>query len=145
MRLRHVAMLMLLLFMTGCATTEQTAIPDMSYPNSHTTYDMQFAWKSAMGQAYITISGTMKNQSYYYITEPELTAALLDRDGKIIAQGTFIFFPHQMALDETAPFVVRIPLTEGQIPDRIRFTYRYRLAEEGRSGAPRFHSFDANP
>ncbi len=145
MRLRHVAMLTFLLFMTGCAITEQAAIHDMAYPNSHTSYDMQFAWETARDDTDITISGTMKNQSYYYITEPELTAAILDREGKIIAQGTFIFFPHQMALDETAPFAIRIPFTGEQTPYRIRFSYHYRLAEEGRSGAPRFHSFDANP
>lgn len=144
MRLRHVAMLTFLLFMTGCATTEQAVIPGPAYPNSHTSYDMLFAWKTTWDNTDITISGTMKNQSYYYITEPELTAAILDREGKIIAQGAFIFFPHQMALDETAPFAIRIPFPGGQPPYRIRFTYRYRLAEEGRSGAPRFHSFDAN-
>lgn len=145
MRFRHIAMLTPLLFMTGCAITERAAIPGMAYPNSHTSYDMQFAWKTTGDNTDITISGTMKNQSYYYITAPELTTALLGRDGKIFAQGTFIFFPHQMALDETAPFAIRIPFTGGQVPYRIRFTYHYRLAEEGRSGAPRFHSFDANP
>lgn len=144
MRLRHVAMLTFLLFMTGCAITEQAVIPGPAYPNSHRSFDMQFAWQTTREDTTVTISGTMTNQSYYYITEPELTAAILDREGKIIAQGTFIFFPHQMALDEAAPFAIRIPFIGGQTPHRIKFTYRYRLAEEGRSGAPRFHSFDAN-
>lgn len=145
MRFRHVAMFILLLSMNGCVVTKQAARPGITYTNSHTSYDMQFTWKTTRGDASVTISGTMTNQSYYYIAEPELTAALLDRDGKIIAQEAFIFFPHQMALDETAPFTVRVPYNEKQAPYRIRFTYRYRLAEEGLSSPPRIHSFDANP
>ncbi len=145
MGLRNIALTILFALMTGCATAERSSIPNRTYRNSYAFYDLLISWETTSDKGSVTISGTMKNQSYYYLRDPELTAALLDVDGKIFAEGTFLFFPHQFALDEIAPFTIRIPVKEGQVPDRIRFTYRYRLAEEGEFGSPRFHSFEAKP
>lgn len=142
---RFLALMTLLAIMTGCAAAYHSAIPSNTYRNSYSFYDLLVAWETASDKGIVTISGTLKNQSYYYLRDPELTAVLLDDEGKAIAEGTFFFFPRQFALDEIAPFTIRLPVKEGQVPYRIRFTYRYRLAEEGVLGSPRFHSFEAEP
>ncbi|CAG0995928.1 hypothetical protein [Geobacter sp.] len=145
MGFRGITLTILFALMTGCAAAERSTIPDRTYHNSYSFYDLMISWETTSDNGGVTISGTMKNQSYYYLSDPELTAALLNVDGKIFAEGTFFFFPHQLALDEIAPFTIRIPVKEGQLPYRIRFTYRYRLAEEGWFGSPRFHSFETKP
>lgn len=145
MGFRFLALMTLLALMTGCAAADRSTIPSNTYRNSYSFYDLLVSWETASDMGIVTISGTLKNQSYYYLRDPELTAVLIDAEGKAIAQDTFFFFPRQFALDEIAPFTIRLPVKEGQFPSRIRFTYRYRLAEEGMLGTLRFHSFEAEP
>lgn len=145
MGFRHFTVLTLLALVTGCATAERSAISHNTYRNTYSFYDLMISWETTSDTAGVIINGTLKNQSYYHLRDPELTAVLLDSEGKAIADGTFFFFPSQLALDEIAPFTIRIPVKEGQPPDRVRFTYRYRLAEEGLLGTPRFHSFESKP
>ena len=145
MGFRHFAIMTLFALMTGCATVERPPLTERTYRNSYSFHDLMISWETASNAETVTIIGTLKNQSYYYLRDPELTAVLLGSDGRPLAEGTFFFFPHQLALDEIAPFTIRIPVKKGEIPYRIRFTYRYRLAEEGMFGFPRFHSFEAQP
>ena len=145
MGFRHLALAALFVLVTGCAAAEQSTITNRTYRNSLSFYDLTISWETARDTTGVTISGTMKNQSYYYLRDPELTAVLVGVDGEIFAEGTFFFFPHQLTLDEIAPFTIRIPVKEGHVLNRIRFTYRYRLAEEGPLGPPRIQSFEAEP
>lgn len=145
MGFRFIALMTLLALMTGCIAAERSTIPDHTYRNSYSFYDLMVSWETTSNKGGVIINGTLKNQSYYYLREPEITTILLDVDGKAFAEGTFFFFPNQLALDEIAPFTIQIPVNEGQLPYTIRFTYRYRLAEEGWFGSPRFHSFEAKP
>lgn len=145
MKIGQSALAVLFAMVAGCATVGWQPLPDRTYRNSYAFYDLKISWETIRDNTAVTISGILKNQSYYYLREPELTATLLDAEGNFVADGTFFFFPNQLALDETAPFTIRIPLGQEQALDRIQFTYRYRLAEEGRHGSPRFHSFEAKP
>lgn len=145
MGFRRVTLTILFALMTGCAAAERSTVPDCTYRNSYSFYDLVISWETTSDDRGVTIRGTMKNQSYYYLSDPELTAALMDGDGIIFAQGTFFFFPNQLAMDEIAPFTIKIPVKEKHVPDRIRFTYRYRLTEEGWFGSPHFHSFETKP
>lgn len=145
MGFRRLALTALFFLVTGCATGDRSMMTTHTYPHSHSFYDLRVSWETTGARGSVTIDGTLKNQSYYYLSDPEITATLLDANGNIIGEGTFLFFPHQFSLDEIAPFTIRIPVKEGEVPKRIRFTYRYRLAEEGMSGSPRFNSFEATP
>lgn len=132
----------LLLTVTACAPVGPTVERDRVYPRSYAFYDLKVSWETARDAGGITVNGTVKNTSFYYLRDLELTAGPMDAGGKVLAEETFFFFPNLLSLDETAPFTIRVPLKEGESPVRIRFIYRYRLAEEGKHGSPRFHSFE---
>lgn len=138
-------LLMLVLFavtLAGCATPALMAPKHQNYPNMVSYYDLAISWDITRDGG-ITINGAVNNRSYYYLRDLELTATLLGPGGTSLGEKTFFFFPNQLSLDETAPFTLAIPLKEGAAPEKIRFLYRYRHAEEQEKRAtPYFQSFE---
>ncbi|WP_298271071.1 FxLYD domain-containing protein [Geobacter sp.] len=127
--------------LAGC-TLPATVPPVQHYPNRVSYYDLTVSWKVTRSAGKVAIEGAVANTSYYYIRDLELTATLLDAGGKEVGEKTSFIIPSQLAIDETAPFSMTIPVTPGAVAERIRFFYRYRLAGEGPSGFPRFQDFE---
>lgn len=134
-----VRLVALLTLLAGCAPVP----PAELFPNRVSYYDLTVSWKVTRSEGKAAIDGTVVNTSYYYLRDLELTATLLDTGGKEIGEKTFFVIPGQLSLDETAPFSLTIPLIPGRVAEKIRFYYRYRLAEEGPFGTPRFQEFEA--
>ena len=142
--MRAYALMLLLsaLTLAGCTTPALMAPKPQSYPNMVAYYDLAISW-GVTRDGGITINGAVNNRSYYYLRDLELTATLLGPGGTSLGEKTFFFFPNQLSLDETAPFTLVIPLKQGTAPEKIRFLYRYRHAEERETRAtPYFQSFE---
>ncbi|RNC67512.1 MAG: hypothetical protein ED859_14310 [Desulfuromonadales bacterium] len=142
---RVVLVTLMAILLAGCTGADSSTVRNRPLPRSYAFYDLKISWETTRDPQGVTITGTVRNQSYYYIRDLELTASLLDANGTPFAEETFFFLPNLFALDETAPFTIRFPVGEDKQPDTIRFFYRYRLAEEGQHGTPRFHSFTGKP
>lgn len=142
MRAYTLTLALFALTLAGCTTPALVAPQPQSYPNMVSYYDLAISWGITRDGG-VTINGAVNNRSYYYLRDLELTATLLGPGGTPLGEKTFFFFPNQLALDETAPFTLAVPLKEGPVPEKIRFLYRYRLAEEQEKRAtPRFQSFE---
>jgi hypothetical protein len=142
---KHLFLALMLLLTTACASTTGPLRQDAAYPNSYEFFDFVFSWKTTVGADGATIDGVAENRTYYYIRDLELTATLLDDAGKPMGTGSFLFFPNQLAIGESAPFSIPVRTTAAVKPKTIRFFYRYYLAEERMSGIVRFHTFHGSP
>ncbi|AJE03974.1 FxLYD domain-containing protein [Geobacter pickeringii] len=130
----------LLTLLAGCAASLP---PAEVFPNRVSYYDLTVSWKVTPSAGKVAIDGTVVNTSYYYLRDLELTVTLLDASGREVGEKSYFIIPGQLSLDETAPFSLTIPITPGSVAEKIRFFYRYRLAEEGPFGTPRFQDFEA--
>jgi len=108
-------------------------VPPQSLPENctfnHLTFDLRFCWKVVRGPGGFTVPGYVTNSRYDAISGLELTATLLDDQGKPLGEASYFVIPPQLQIDETSPFTLVIPVTSAARPAQIKFLYRYRLAE----------------
>jgi hypothetical protein len=84
----------------------------------------------------------VKNTRYAYLRNLELTVSVLSGEGTSIGEGTFLFFPNQVGIDETVPFELNIPFKSSEKPVALKFIYRYRLAERSMGDTLYSHIFE---
>ena len=127
--------------LTACQGYIVPKYDPLLYPKSYKFYDLSLFWRTAQNDKVVSIDGFVKNTRYAYIRDLELTATLLDEGGKKISEHTSFLLPITMSMDEYAPFSFSLPVTPGSKPEKIKFYYRYFLAERGYGMSPYFYSF----
>jgi len=138
---RWLLLLCLLLGLAGCQTYLQSTLDPQKYSQHYKFYDLEFFWKNDHTPDSYSIEGLVQNNRYANVRDLELSATLLQKDGKELATSTFYFFPNLLSIDEKAPFTLVLPIKQGQQPAKLKFFYRYRLAEHGYEQSPYFYSF----
>lgn len=97
--------------------------------HQYSSADMDISWKTERLDNAFRIDGTVTNVRTNYVYDNlELEAALLDRQGKVIAKDTYIFSPARLKGSES--FKMNIPLEKDMQPERIKFHYRYGIDED---------------
>jgi hypothetical protein len=114
------------------------------YPHTYKHYDLTLFWKADHVEGVYAIAGFIKNTRYAYIRDLELSASLLDERGKGLAKAHFFFIPTLLPMDELAPFDLSLSVKPGDRPAKIRFFYRYHLAEGDYGDIPYFYSFETD-
>lgn len=142
MKLRIITLAIAMCLLGACTGYTPQRYDPALYPRSYRFYDLALFWRIDRDATRITIPGFVRNTRYAYIKDLELSATLLDEKGKAIGEATMFFFPRLLAMDELAPFTLNIPLKSGAQPAKLKFFYRYRLAERGYGGSPYFYSFE---
>ncbi len=135
---------------TGCAhyRKELDDRPPFS-EHSFRYFDLEVHWRSRDLGETLRISGTIRNLRSFFLENLEVTARLVDSQGKVFARGTASDFPTDVSPGATEPFELVIP-TRGKKTERIRFSYLYWLAEavplpRGDEDVPHFGSFASPP
>ncbi len=141
MAMRIIGAAVVLVLFTACHGYTPPRYDPALYPRTSKFYDLTWFWKTEKGAGAYAIEGFAKNTRYGYIRDLELTAALLDGEGKRLSETRFFFFPGPMAMDDMEPFTLSLPFKPGEKPAKIRFTYQYRLVEQ-EYGSPYFYSFE---
>jgi hypothetical protein len=73
----------------------------------------------------ILISGVVSNMRSYYLQRLQLTARLMNEQGKVIARGTYVTFPDYLAPGTPAPFLLEFHLPHGTLVKQVHFSYIY--------------------
>ncbi len=111
-------------------------------------YDVEITWQAERTTGGIRLAGTVTNRRSYYLHDLELTARLVDHQGKVVDRETYGGFPTYISPGKTEAFQLELHPTTGGLPQQIRFTYVYWLAEEspafrGYGDVPTFGSFNS--
>lgn len=139
--------LLMLLSCSGCTffCKEIDANPPFS-PHHFCYNEVEVNWQAEQGADGVRLSGTVRNLSPRYLQDLELTARLVNEQGRVIARGTAMSFPVYLAPDKPAPFHLDFHLPSGAQVKRVHFSYLFWVSEGGPSfrvyeDAPRFRTF----
>ena len=136
--------LALLLALTACSGYVAPRYTPQEYPASYKSYDISLFWKSVRQPGSVTIAGFVRNTRYAVLGDLELTAILLDADGRELGKKSSLIIPTRIAIDETVPFDLTIRLKQPGEPKRLRFFYRYRMAERDYDTSPYSYYFEVD-
>lgn len=135
----HISLSLLMLTLAvSAACTSMQQMP-ATFPHSHQRYDARISWQATRSGDVVQVIGVYRNDRFYYLTDVELTVCLLEDGNSCLSEKTRFF--SQLALDESAPFRLELPVPPGRRPSRLKFSYSYRLAEPGMQSPPYFGSF----
>lgn len=139
---RFMLVALLLLVTAGCATyhKELDGNPPFS-AHRFSSYDLEVAWRTEQSGDAIKLAGTVTNHRTYFLRDLELTARLVDNEGKVIARETFTDFSTYLPSGKSEPFRMELRLPSGGRVERIHFSYVYWLAE----APPAFRGYDDKP
>ena len=147
---RLIVAALLLLTVAGCAgyRKELDVNPPFA-PHRFRSYDLEVIWQAEQGADGIHLAGTVVNRRDYFLHDLELTARLLDREGKVLARETYTAFPTYIPPGTDAPFRMKLRTPPGKV-ERVRFSYVYWLTEappafRGYDDVPYFGSFVSPP
>lgn len=128
------ALTTLLIALGGCAS-----YPDVNrqrlenLPQHYSHYDAHLAWQLRGAGSEMIIEGEFKNARYSTMEDIEVWIAALDPAGKTIARSVGFVVPHEIRLEEIAPFTVKLPVSA--VPGmKLRFTYKYVGKDGGSDG-----------
>lgn len=134
------------LLLASCHGYAQPRFDPASYPRTYKQFDLTLSWRVDRAATAYTVEGFARNTRYVSMHDLEITGTLLDGAGKKLSEATFFFFPHQLSMDETAPFTLNLPLAQGEKPEKLRLFYRYQAAEGGDGDKIlHFQSFEVEP
>src|SRR6266568_575501 len=136
--------LALLLSGAACTGYVMPRYTPQEYPTSYRSYDLTLFWKSTRQPGSLTIEGFVRNTRYAYLQDLELSATLLDATGRELGRKGFLFPQTRIAVDDTLPFDLTISLKQGDEPKRVRFFYKYRVAEHDYDSTPYVYDFEAD-
>jgi hypothetical protein len=141
---RGIVLLTAWLLLAACHGHTTPSFDPALYPRSHPFYDLTFFWRTDRSADTVTVAGFARNTRFAYVKNLEVTATLLDGEGKKLSEKTFFFFPNLLPMDDLAPFSLDLPLKPGEQPVKIRFLYRYRPVEGKRDKTTAFNTFEAD-
>ncbi len=142
---------LILVLLSACSAPHKEIGQTPSGACSYRYYDMEIIWTTAPTGNAIHLTGTVRNLRSFFLQDFELTAILLDENGRALAESSTPPSPNLINMNEPVPFSLKFVLTPGQIAKKIRFKYTYYIKESppavrgGRDeGVPRTHSFEAD-
>ena len=114
-----------------------------SLPQHYDQFDLRLAWGTKTTGTEILIEGLVKNVRYLRVDDLEIWVAVLDAQGRTVARSVGYIIPPALALDEIAPFSLKLPVPA--LPGtKLRFTYLYAAFEgDGHHELKWTQSFDA--
>jgi hypothetical protein len=125
------ALVALVISLGGCAS-----YPDVnrqrleSLPQQYAQFDAILAWEVRSVGPETVIDGEFKNVRYTFMNDIEVWVAALDSAGKTMARSVSFLMPHELKLDDIAPFTLKLPVRA--VPGtRLRFTYKYTGTDGG--------------
>lgn len=135
---------LIFMLLAACAGYQPPRHDPALYPHRYKGYDLAFAWETGREAGSVTVEGFVKNNRNAFLRGLELTAELVDNEGRRLSTATFFFIPDLVQLDETRPFDLKLSVPPGSAPKRLRFLYKYHELWDGGSGVLYFHSFEVN-
>jgi len=129
--------MLLLLIVTGCATSHKEIDNNLPFSSHHFRYEyLDVTWQAERNGDDITITGTVRNIRSHYLLNMDLTARLMSEQGNIIGRGTYADFPESLAPDKPVPFHLKYHLLPGAQGKRVYFSYVYWVVTEGEGVPP---------
>ncbi|HEY6873952.1 MAG TPA: hypothetical protein VI298_14600 [Geobacteraceae bacterium] len=139
---RFILAALLLLTTAGCAAYRKELDGNPPFSAHHfRAYDLEIAWSTEQSGDTVSLAGTATNLRGYFLRDLELTARLVDKEGKVLARETFTDFPTYLPSGTGEPFRMKLRVPPGSAVERIRFSYGYWLAE----AAPYFRRYNDTP
>src|SRR6266540_449174 len=141
--------LLLLPAIWGCSHYRKEIDSNPPFASHHFRYyDVAISWQAEKTTNGIRLAGTVTNLRSFYLRDLELTARLVDEQGKVMARGHFADFSNYIPPGKTETFRLEVASPPAITPEKVRFTYVYWLAEEppafrGYSDVPYFGSFES--
>jgi len=142
---------LLLLVVAGCSVYHKELDGNPAF-SSHrfSYYDVEIAWRSKGHGDKLQVAGTVRNLRSYYLRDFEITARLVDQQGKIFDRQTYADFSTYIPPGSKEPFRMEFHLPPGSQIKQIHFSYYYWLTEaapqfRGNEDVPTFGSFTALP
>lgn len=119
----------ILLLLSACAVQHTNLDANPAFTSHrYSSSDLEVLWKSEKTENGVRVQGTLTNpRSDLPYNSLELTAKLLDDNGKVLAKGNHAF-PNRFAGSE--PFSMDIPLAQKELVSRIKFSYSYGTVED---------------
>jgi len=149
---RKILLAALLVLTTGCVHYHKELDTNPPFTaHRFRYYDVEINWQAVQGNDGVRVDGTVNNLRSDYLENMELTARLVDRQGKVLARQTYTDFSTDIPPGKPEPFRLEFNIAPGTQPALIRFSYYYWPIEaaprfRGETGdTPVFGNFDAPP
>jgi hypothetical protein len=148
---RFVLAALLLLATMGCAGYHKELDLNPAFSAHHFSYyDLGINWRAEQNGDTIRLSGTLANLRSSVLQDIELSARLVDKQGKVFARGSYTDFPPYLPPGKSEPFRLEFRIPPGMKAEQVRFSYYYFLAEDpldfrGFDQAPHFGGFVSPP
>lgn len=120
--------------LSACASTRTTLDANSAYSqHQYASHDVNVVWKSEQTGTDIRIKGAITNTRQDSPYQGfELTATLLDENGKTLAQKMYAVAPGPLV--GTQDFNMDIPLENKEQLQRIKFFYKYGIQDDHFTG-----------
>jgi len=119
----------ILSLITACALSHVKQDTNPAFSNHQfSNHELDIAWKTENSDKGVRIDGTVKNvRPDLPYTSLQLTAKVLDENGKVLGTGTKSF---QGRFAGSEPFSIEIPLVQKESVKKINFAYSYGTTED---------------
>ncbi len=116
----------LLLVLSGCAGYPKVQDSNPPFSEHHYRYyDLDVQWRAEGSDGLLRLTGTVRNLRDLYLQDLELSARLVNREGKVIARDFFPDFPNYIPPGTTEPFHLQFRVPPGEEAKEVRFRYYY--------------------
>lgn len=139
-RMMTAVLVVVALWLAGCARNGYRAIREADYPVTQRMFDVTMGWKTNVTDGAMTVDGYVRNTRYYIISDMDLTVSLIDKSGREKAREDFSFIPRDLEMDNSSGFGVVLK-ARPEAGDMIRFQYRYDALDARDGGYVWRHSF----
>ena len=142
---------LLLLTTAGCAGYHKELDSNPAFSAHHFRYyDLEVDWQAERSDGAIRLSGTVSNLRSYFLQDLELTARLVNKQGKVFARESYADFPNYLPPGKAESFRLEIRIPAGMEAEQVHFSYYYWLAEappvfRGHGDVPYFGNFVSPP
>lgn len=118
-----------LFLLSACAAQHASLDANPAFSSHrYSSHELEILWKSEKTDAGIQIQGTVRNVRIDLpYNSLELTAKLLDENGKVLAKGNHVFLDR---FTGSEPFSMDIPLAPKDMVRRVNFSYSYGTVED---------------
>jgi len=128
--LRVAASLAILISLTACASSKAGKPgPAAPYTFRHKDFDLRYAWNTSQTDQGIRIDGIVKSVRYASMDDLEVNVALLDKDRKVIGQGSTFVAPPALKIDDLRGFNLLIKDAKLSPGDMLQFVVDYKATE----------------
>lgn len=143
---KALAILTMVLLMAGCGLHQHSHQLSLAeYPYRYADFDYKYAWNTTATDEGTLISGVIKNVRYAYIDSVVMKIALLDKEGKKVAEASGFPMPQQSREGDTCHFSILLAQSKPVRGDIFQFQIQYTGNEGGnQSGVNWYSSFKAD-